>query len=101
MPIILGIFALIPLCLGIIVQFVVQTFLKKKLWWVMPPVLVVVVSAIVVGVRVHAWTSVSVSPITQLLFVPGLPALFALIGLGIGHKMQNKFWAWWNPRIIP
>ena len=101
MPIILGIFALIPLLLGIIIQFIVQNFLKKKVWWVLPPVLVVIISAIVVAVRLHSWTSTTVSPLTQLLFVPGLPALFALIGIAIGHKLQNKFWAWWNPRIIP
>ena len=100
MPIILGIFALIPLLLGVIVQFIVQTFLKKKFWWILPPVLVVVISAIVVAVRLHSWSSTTVSPLTQILFVPGLPALFLFIGIFIGHRLQNKFWKWWNPRII-
>ena len=43
------------------------------------------------------WASEQVSPLTQVLFFPGLPALALLAGLFAGWR----FWKWfWRPRVV-
>ena len=46
--------------------------------------------------RAGVWES-DQSPLTQLLFVPGLPALFALLGLLAGWRLWKRLW---GPRVV-
>ncbi|MFQ7452979.1 MAG: hypothetical protein ACLRNQ_17970 [Flavonifractor plautii] len=46
--------------------------------------------------RAGVWES-DQSPLTQLLFVPGLLALFALLGLLAGWRLWKRLW---GPRVV-
>ena len=76
MPIIVGVFCLLPLLLGLAAEYLVCRFLRRKLWRLLPPAVVLALTALVAAGRLNVWES-SQSPVTQLLFVPGLPALCA------------------------
>ena len=94
--IILILFAAIPFLLGVAVEYGVCRFVKKRLWRGVIPL---VVAAVAVGValyRYRMWSS-DAAVWTQLIFVPGLPALFALLGLWLGWRLGRRFW---SPRII-
>ena len=96
MPIIIGIFCVLPLVLGLIAQYLVCRFPKRKLWRALPPLIVLVLAGWVTAGRLNMWEA-DHSPVTQLLFVPGLPALFALIGTVLGWRLWKKLW---GPRVI-
>ena len=96
MPIIVGVFCLLPLLLGLAAEYLVCRFLKRKLWRILPPAVVLALTALVAAGRLNVWES-SQSPVTQLLFVPGLPALFALIGIVLGWRLWKKLW---SPKVI-
>ena len=95
---ILLILALVPLAGGFLLEFLVCQFTRKgsKLWKLIPPVAAVLVTAAIVVHRLNLWESDN-SPVTQLLFVPGLPALGFFVGLFLGWKLYR--WLW-RPRII-
>ncbi|WP_130869969.1 Tat pathway signal protein [Intestinimonas massiliensis (ex Afouda et al. 2020)] len=96
MPIIIGIFCILPLLLGLAVEYLVCRFLKKKLWRALPPLVVLILAALVTAGRLGVWEA-DESPVTQLLFVPGLPALCALMGTLLGWRLWKKLW---GPRVI-
>lgn len=60
-----------------------------------PAAAVALTAAVAVG-RAGVWES-DQSPLTQLLFVPGLPALFALLGLLAGWRLWKRLW---GPRVV-
>ena len=95
---ILLILALVPLAGGFLLEFLVCQFTRKgsKLWKLIPPVAAVLVTAAIVVHRLNLWESDN-SPVTQLLFIPGLPALGFFVGLFLGWKLYR--WLW-RPRII-
>lgn len=96
MPIIIGIFCILPLLVGLAAEYLVCRFLKKKLWRVLPPLVVLLLAALVTAGRLSVWEA-DESPVTQLLFVPGLPALCALMGTLLGWRLWKKLW---GPRVI-
>lgn len=96
MPIIVGVFCLLPLLLGLAAEYLVCRFLRRKLWRLLPPAVVLALTALVAAGRLNVWES-SQSPVTQLLFVPGLPALCALIGTLLGWRLWKRLW---GPRVI-
>ncbi|UQT49586.1 hypothetical protein M5E87_07470 [Flavonifractor plautii] len=59
-----------------------------------PAAAVALTAAVAVG-RAGVWES-DQSPLTQLLFVPGL-ALFALLGLLAGWRLWKRLW---GPRVV-
>lgn len=95
---ILLILALVPLAGGFLLEFLVCQFTRKgsKLWKLIPPVAAVLVTAAIVAYRLHLWESDN-SPVTQLLFIPGLPALGFFVGLFLGWKLYR--WLW-RPKIV-
>lgn len=95
---ILLILALVPLAGGFLLEFLVCQFTRKgsKLWKLLPPVGTAAVAAAIAAYRLHLWESDN-SPVTQLLFIPGLPALGFFVGLFLGWKLYR--WLW-RPRII-
>lgn len=90
-------FTLIPLLAGLILQYVLLRLLKRRRWLCLLPL--VVWAAVVLGVclyRIHMWSSEE-SIVTQLLFLPGVPALFVLLGLFLGWRLWRRRWL---PRVI-
>ena len=57
---------------------------------------VAVIAAVAVG-RWQIWRSERVSPVTQLIFFPGVPGFFFLLVLLLGWRLWKK---WWAPRVI-
>ena len=77
MPIILAGFVLLPCRVGAVIHYAVCRVTRRKRW--------------------NLWASEQVSPLTQVLFFPGLPALALLAGLFAGWR----FWKWfWRPRVV-
>ena len=95
---ILLILALVPLVGGFLLEFLVCQFTRKgsKLWKLIPPVAAVLVTAAIVVHRLNLWEADN-SPVTQLLFIPGLPALGFFVGLFLGWKLYR--WLW-KPKIV-
>ena len=95
---ILLILALVPLVGGFLLEFLVCQFTRKgsKLWKLIPPVAAVLVTAAIVVHRLNLWEA-DTSPVTQLLFIPGLPALGFFVGLFLGWKLYR--WLW-RPKIV-
>ena len=89
MPIIIGIFCALPFLAGLIAEYLVCRLTRRRWWKLLPPAAVVALTAAV-------WES-DQSPLTQLLFVPGLPALFALLGLLVGWRLWKRLW---GPRVV-
>ena len=71
MPIIIGIFCVLPLVLGLIAQYLVCRFPKRKLWRALPPLIVLILAVWTAMGRLRVWEA-DHSPVTQLLFVLSL-----------------------------
>lgn len=95
--IILVIFILIPFVLATAIEYAVCRFPRRRWWRVIPPLAVAAVAAAVGVGRYNVWTSQNASPWTQLLFVPGLPALFAFLGFLAGWRLWRRLW---RPRVV-
>lgn len=98
--------ALLPLALGAGLQYLVCRYTMRetgphwralRLLRLVPVLAVVGGSAAVVVNRLQLWQSETVSPLTQLLFVPGVPGVCALLGLLLGWKLFRRRW---SPRIF-
>lgn len=96
MPIIIGVFCALPLALGLIAQYLACRLPRRRLWRVLPPLAVLALTALVAAGRLRVWEAEH-SPLTQLLFVPGLPALCALAGIVLGWRLWKRLW---GPRVI-
>ena len=98
MPVILGGFLLLPVLLGLIVEYVVcrLTMSRRKWLRLLPPLLLAGLTVFVGAWRYRLWTAPE-SPLTQLLFVPGLPALGGFVGLLLGWRLWKRLW---DPRVI-
>ena len=80
MPIVIGIFCLLPLGIGLVLEYLCCRIPKRRIWRALPPALAVLFVLIVGVGRWNMWTSEEVSPVTQLILFPGLPGIFLLIG---------------------
>ena len=89
MPIYIAIFCVLPLLAGLIPEYLVCRFTRRKWWKVLPPLAVAAITALVTAGRLSVWES-DVSPVTQLLFVPGVPAAFALLGTLLGWRLWKR-----------
>ena len=55
-------------------------------------------SAVLVGVgRWNLWESETVSPVTQLLIFPGVPGTALLLGCWLGWRLWRRIW---RPRVL-
>lgn len=95
---ILLILALIPLIGGFLLEFLVCQFTRKgsRLWKLLPPAGTVLVTVLLALYRLSLWESDD-SPVTQLIFIPGLPALVFFVGLFLGWRLYR--WLW-RPKIV-
>ena len=92
-----GIFCLLPLGIGLVLEYLCCRIPKRRIWRALPPVLSVLFVVIVGVGRWNMWTSEEVSPVTQLILFPGLPGIFLLIGCYLGWRL----WKWfWRPKVI-
>lgn len=90
MPIIIGVFCVLPLVVGLIAQYLVCRFPKRKLWRALPPLVILILAGWVTAGRLSVWEA-DHSPVTQLLFVPGpappcLPSLARYWAGGCGKN---------------
>lgn len=70
---------------------------RRRFWRFLPPVIAVVFLIVALWVRIQNWESKDVSPLTQLIIFPGVPAVALLLGVYLGWR----FWKYlWSPRII-
>lgn len=95
--IIIVLFALIPFLFGLIVEYLVCRLLRKRGWRLLPPIIGAAAAALIAAGRIRVWSSQEISPITQLIFFPGISAVFLLFGLWVGWRLWH--W-WWNPKVI-
>lgn len=99
MPVIIVI-CLIPLLIGVLVEYVVCRFTGKKILRLLPPVIVLIVTAIVAAVRFFGWSAEhggENAPLDTLLLIPGVPAALLLAGLTLGWRLWRRLW---KPRVI-
>ena len=71
MPIVIGIFFLLPLFFGALVEYLCCRLPRRRFWRFLPPVIAVVFLIVAVCVRIQNWESKDVSPLTQLIIFPG------------------------------
>ena len=97
MPVILGLFCLLPLAVGLVLEYLACRLPRRKWWRALPPALAAVLAAAVAAGRLSLWTDAEVSPLTQLLIFPGLPGVSLLAGCLLGWRLWRHIW---RPRII-
>ena len=97
MPVILGILCLLPLVGGIIIQYLVRRLAPRKFMRLIPAAAGAAAALFIAWNRWRLWTSTDVSPLTQILFIPGLPALCYFIGLLAGWRLYKRLW---DPRVV-
>ena len=103
---IIALFTLVPLLVGMVVEYAVFRFTMRetgrgrrllRLLRLVPPLAAAaVIGGIAVG-RWQLWQSQLVSPLTQLLFFPGVPGFFFLLGLLLGWRLWKRRW---SPRVL-
>lgn len=89
---------ILPMGIALAVEYAACRFPKRRLWRWVPPVGTVIVTAVVTLSRYHGWSDgAEKAPWETLLFIPGLPALGAFLGLWLGWRL----WRWlWLPRVV-
>ena len=97
MPIILGFFCLLPLLLGVVLEYLSCRLSRRRWWRALPPVLTVLLAAAITAGRIALWESEDVSPLTQLFIFPFFPGVFLLAGCFLGWRL----WKYgWTPKVI-
>ena len=97
MPIYIAIFCLLPLLAGLIPEYLVCRFTKRPPWKLLPPAAAVLITVLVALGRLSLWETEEVSPLTQLLIFPGIPAVFLMLGCFLGWRLWKYVW---TPRVI-
>ena len=97
MPIVIGIFCLLPLVLGLVLEYLCCRLPRRRIWRALPPALSAIFIALAGAVRWSMWTSQEVSPVTQLILFPGLPGACLLTGCFLGWRLWKRIW---SPRVI-
>ena len=65
MPIVIGIFFLLPLFFGALAEYLCCRLPRRRFWRFLPPVIAVVFLIVALWVRIQNWESKDVSPLTQ------------------------------------
>lgn len=88
----------LPLAVALAVEYSFCRFPKRRIWRWLPPLLTGLGTILVTLYRYHGWSAGGEkAPIEQLLFIPGLPALGALLGLWLGWRLWRRLWL---PRVV-
>ncbi len=91
----IGLMVALPFLGGFLVTYILGHILQKRRYRAIPISLGILVTAIVAFARIDGWQS-EVSPLTQLLLVPGIPFLFFFLGCFLGNALYHKLW---DPKI--
>ena len=87
-----------PLVVALVVEYGFCRFPKRRLWRYFPPLLAGAVTLAVTLHRYHGWSAgPEKAPVETLLFIPGLPALGAFLGLLLGWRLWRRLW---SPRVV-
>ena len=97
MPIVIGLFCLLPLAVGLVAEYLCCRLPKGRWQRAVPPAVVVLAAAGIGAGRLGLWTSESASPLTQLLLFPGLPCGCAMVGCWLGWRLWKRLW---GPKIL-
>ena len=97
MPIVIGIFFLLPLLLGAAAEYLCCRLPRHRFWRFLPPVVVILFLIVAVVVRLQTWESQTVSPLTQLVIFPGVSGVALLLGIYLGWRLWKYLW---SPKII-
>lgn len=88
----------IPMLVSLAAEYGVCRFPRRRFWRWIPPLAITLAGAAVGLYRYHGWSdNGEKAPMEQLLFIPGLPLLGALLGLWLGWKVWKKLW---SPRVV-
>ncbi len=88
----------IPMVIALVVEYGFCRFPKRREWRWLPPLVTGAAAVAVAFYRYHGWSAGGEkAPLEQLLFIPGLPALGALLGLWLGWRVWKRLW---SPRIV-
>ena len=97
MPIVIGIFFVLPLALAALAEYLCCRLPRRRVWRLLPPVLAAVFVAAALWVRLDNWQSDTVSPATQLILFPGVPGGALALGCWWGWRIWRRLW---TPRVI-
>lgn len=97
MPIVIGIFFLLPLGLSLVLEYLCCRLPRRRAWRLLPPLLSAIFLGAAVLVRLRNWESEEVSPLTQLLIFPGVTGVALGLGCFLGWRLWKRLW---TPRII-
>ncbi len=88
----------VPMSIGLAAEYAACRFPKRRLWRWAPPLLTGLLTGAVTLGRYHGWSAVGEkAPWETLLFIPGLPALGAFLGLWLGWRLWKRLWL---PRVV-
>ena len=88
-----------PMALALVVEYGFCRFPRRRFWRWIPPLVTGAAGAAIALYRYHGWSdNGEKAPMEQLLFIPGLPLLGALLGLWLGWRTWKRLW---SPRIVP
>lgn len=88
----------LPLAIALAVEYGFCRFPRRALWRWLPPLLTLAGTAVMTLYRYHGWSAEGEkAPIEQLLFIPGVPALGAFLGLWLGWRIWKRLW---TPRVV-
>lgn len=93
MLIVIGMFFLLPLLLGLVLEYLCCRLPQRRIWRAIPPVLGILLTVLVGVGRWSLWESETVSPMTQLLIFPGVPGAALLLGWRLWRRI-------WQPRVL-
>lgn len=100
------IFTVLPLLLALVIQYITcrLTMRQTGRYWkflrylrLLPALLSILVIVYITVSRWQIWRNQDVSPLTQVLFFPGVPGFFFLLGLFAGWGVWKKRW---SPKVI-
>ena len=97
MPIVIGMFFLVPLLLGLVLEYLCCRLPRRRIWRALPPVLGILLTVLVGVGRWSLWESETVSPMTQLLIFPRVPGAALLLGCWLGWRLWRRIW---QPRVL-
>ncbi len=88
----------VPMIMGLAEEYAACRFPRRRLWRWAPPLLTGLLTGAVTLGRYHGWSTVGEkAPWETLLFIPGLPALGAFLGLWLGWRLWKRLWL---PRVV-
>ena len=94
--IILFLFIIFPFLLGLAVEYLICRLCRRRIWRAAAPAILICIGVGIAVYRYYMWSS-DTAVWSQLLFVPGLPAVSALLGLLAGWRIWRRLW---RPRLI-